>query len=278
MAVRTQSIAVSPPPMTTTRLPSAFSSPESNSGTSSPKAFAVGGGEVIQRADDAFGTDAGGFDVAGFVNSGGDQNGVVLATDGVEGQVFADFAVQHEGDACDFKLFDALHDHRLFQFETGDAVGQQAAGAVVAVIDGDLHAGAAQNVGGGKATGASADDADGFGALGAGGDRFDPAHFPRLVGEVFFDRADGDGAVAGLFNDAVAFAEAVLRADAAADFREGVGGLATARRLLPGGPRRSGAASRGCCCAAGNATGNRARRIGCTATACSAAFSTANWR
>jgi hypothetical protein len=37
VAVRTQSIAVSPPPITTTRLPSAFSSPESNSGTSSPK-------------------------------------------------------------------------------------------------------------------------------------------------------------------------------------------------------------------------------------------------
>jgi hypothetical protein len=36
-AVRTQSIAVSPPPMTTTRLPSAFNSPEVNSGTSSPK-------------------------------------------------------------------------------------------------------------------------------------------------------------------------------------------------------------------------------------------------
>ena len=36
-AVRTQSIAVSPPPITTTRLPAASSAPLSNSGTSSPK-------------------------------------------------------------------------------------------------------------------------------------------------------------------------------------------------------------------------------------------------
>ena len=36
-AVRTQSMAVSPPPSTTTRLPSAFSAPEANSGTVSPR-------------------------------------------------------------------------------------------------------------------------------------------------------------------------------------------------------------------------------------------------
>ena len=35
-AVRTQSIAVSPPPITTTFLPLASSAPESNSGTASP--------------------------------------------------------------------------------------------------------------------------------------------------------------------------------------------------------------------------------------------------
>ena len=35
-AVRTQSIAVSPPPTTTTRLPAALSAPESNAGTASP--------------------------------------------------------------------------------------------------------------------------------------------------------------------------------------------------------------------------------------------------
>ena len=36
-AVRTQSIAVSPPPITTTSLPAALSSPEVKAGTSSPR-------------------------------------------------------------------------------------------------------------------------------------------------------------------------------------------------------------------------------------------------
>jgi hypothetical protein len=36
-AVRTQSMAVSPPPMTTTSLPAAFSAPDSKSATTSPR-------------------------------------------------------------------------------------------------------------------------------------------------------------------------------------------------------------------------------------------------
>ena len=49
---------------------------------------------------------------------------------------------------------------------------------------------------------------------------------PRGVGDVFLDRADGHGAVARLFDHTVAFTQTVLRADAAADLGEGVGGLA----------------------------------------------------
>src|SRR5690606_14114830 len=52
---------------------------------------------------------------------------------------------------------------------------------------------------------------------------------PGGVGDVFLDRADGDGAVPRLFDDAVGLAERVLRADAAAGLREGIGGL---RRLV----------------------------------------------
>ena len=55
-------------------------------------------------------------------------------------------------------------------------------------------------------------------------DRLDPALLPGRVGDVVLDRADGDGAVARLLDDAIAFAEPVLRADAAADLGEGVGG------------------------------------------------------
>jgi hypothetical protein len=47
--VRTQSIAVSPPPITTTFLPSAFSVPSSNSGHLVAEALAVRRGQVVER-------------------------------------------------------------------------------------------------------------------------------------------------------------------------------------------------------------------------------------
>src|SRR5690606_32318782 len=81
-----------------------------------------------------------------------------------------------------------------------------------------------------KAARARADDADGFHTLDMRDDGLHPAFFPGGVGDVFLDRADGDGAMAGLFDDAIAFAKPVLRADAAADLGEGIGGLAD----LPG--------------------------------------------
>ena len=97
-----------------------------------------------------------------------------------------------------------------------------------------------------------------------GRDRLDPALLPRGVGDVFLHRADGHGAVARLLDHAIAFAQAVLRADAAADLGEGVGLLAELVGLAQPALAVS-SASRGCCCAAGNASGNRARRTGCSA-------------
>ena len=100
-----------------------------------------------------------------------------------------------------------------------------------------------------------------FAALARRLDRLHPAHLERGVGDVALDRADGDGAVAGLLDHAIAFAQPVLRADAAADLGEGVGGGGRSRRPLPAAPRRSASASRGCCCGAGNGPGRTARRI-----------------
>ena len=58
-AVRTQSMAVSPPPITTTCLPSASSAPPSKSGTASPRPLRLRGGEIVERRDDAAEADAG---------------------------------------------------------------------------------------------------------------------------------------------------------------------------------------------------------------------------
>ena len=150
----------------------------------------------------------------------------MLAPDRVKGDVLAHGAVGDELDATIRKLLNSLHDYRLFQLEARNAIGQQPARAVIAIIDRDLHALPPQHVRRRKTPRPRADDADAFGPFGMGADRLDPAFLPRRIGDVFLHRADGDCAMARLFDHAVAFAQPILRADAAADFREGVGGLA----------------------------------------------------
>ena len=182
-------------------------------------------GEIVDGAHDSRAARAGAGQIAGLVDTRGDEHGIMFLAQLGKADVLADVAVHHELHTALFKLFVAAHDDVFFQLEAGNAVGQQPAGAVVAVIDGDLHTCAAQTVGGGKAAGAGADDADALAALGGWLDVLDPAFFKRRVGDVFLDRTDGDGAVARLLDHAVAFAQTILRADATADFREGVGRL-----------------------------------------------------
>src|SRR5262249_30206232 len=89
----------------------------------------------------------------------------------------------------------------------------------IAVIDRDLVTGGAQLIRGGEARGTGADDADALLQLARWLDRLHPAFFPGCVGDVALDRADRDGAVARLLDDTATFAQAILRANAAADFR-----------------------------------------------------------
>jgi hypothetical protein len=139
-----------------------------------------------------------------------------------ERNVAADFAIQMKGDLrLAQQLLAALHD-LLLELEVGDAVDQQAADPVVAIVDRDLIALAPQLLGRREARRAGADDADAVGALAARLDRPDPAPLPGGVGDELLDRADRDGLEA-LLDDAIAFAQPVLRADPAADFREVVG-------------------------------------------------------
>ena len=74
-------------------------------------------------------------------------------------------AVQVELDAAFGEQPGAPLDHVLLQLEVRDAVDQQAADPVVAVVDVDLVAASAQLLGGREPGRAGADDADRFGAL-----------------------------------------------------------------------------------------------------------------
>src|SRR6185312_11697414 len=105
----------------------------------------------------------------------------------------------------------------------GDAVDEEPADPVVAVVDMDLIALAAELLGGGEAGRAGADDADRVREFARRRGRLDPALGESGLGDVFLNRADRDR-VEALLDDAIALAKTVLRADAAAHFGHVVGG------------------------------------------------------
>ena len=161
-------------------------------------------------------------DVAGLVDARGDQHRIVLGSNVAERDIFADIAVQNELHPALGELVIPLLDDVFFQLEAGNPVDQQPAGTVVAVINRDLKAHAPQPVRSGEAARPGADDPDAFRSFGHRLDLIDPAFLKGHVGQVFLDGANGDGAMAGLFNDAIAFTKPVLWADAPTDLGEGV--------------------------------------------------------
>ncbi|MNW04549.1 hypothetical protein D3C71_2006550 [compost metagenome] len=88
-----------------------------------------------------------------MIDAHGQQHGVMARPQLVHRDVGPDRGVEHELDPALDQAVDAALNDALLQLEAGDAVGQQAARAVVAVIDDDLIAFAAQTVGGGYAGG-----------------------------------------------------------------------------------------------------------------------------
>ena len=149
--------------------------------------------------------------------------------DFIESDVRPNIAVEPEADTAIFKqLVAALH-HMLFQLEAGNAVDQQPADPVIAVIDGDLIALLAQHVGSGKACRTGTNDADGLTALSDGLRRLHPAVLECRLGDMFLDSADGNR-FKSLLDHTTALAQPVLRADAAANLGHVVG----LRRQLKG--------------------------------------------
>ena len=179
--------------------------------------------QIVHRREDVAKADPGHGEIARGVDAGGDQHGVMLDAQLFEAGVAADLEVEMELDAASGQKLGAAFDDVLFELEIGDAVHQQAAGTVVAVIDVDLVALAAQLLRRRHAARPGADDAYRLVALAERLGRLDPAHLPGRIGDVLLDGADAHGPVAGLFEHAIALAQAVLGADAAADLGKIVG-------------------------------------------------------
>ena len=207
--------------------------------------------------------DARRLDVARLVDAAGDQHRVMCVRAAPAGSTSSpDLEVQMEVDAAVAQQLGAALDDFLLQLEVGDAVDHQAADAVIAVIDmrPGSPCGASCSAAARPAGPAPMMPTDSL-ELARRLHRLDPAFLPGGVGDVLLDRADGDRAVARLLDDAIAFAEPVLRTDAAADLREVVGGggdlIGLLQPALGGQLQPVGDVVMD----AGNGPGRRARRI-----------------
>ena len=110
----------------------------------------------------------------------------------------------------------------FFQLKSGNTIDQQAADPVITVIDMYLIAAMPQHFRSGKTGRASTNDANRFRALMSRCRWLDPAFGKGRFGDMFFDRANGHR-FKTLFDHATAFAQAVLRADAATNLGKIVG-------------------------------------------------------
>ena len=151
-----------------------------------------------------------------------EEHRIVLLQQVVELHVAAHFGIEFELNAHAGEDLPAAGHHLFFQLERRDTEGQQAADFRMAVKYHRLDAVTGQHVGAGEARRASADDRDGFtGRLHVGEIRT-PAHLECLIVDIAFDVADGHRAEL-IVQRTGAFTQAVLRADAPADFRQSVG-------------------------------------------------------
>ena len=137
--------------------------------------------------------------------------------------VLADLGIQAELDAHAGEHLATARQYLLLQLEFGDAKGQQAANLRVAVEHHRRHAVAHQHVGAAQARRAGADHRDALAGRHHIGQIRAPAHGEGGIGDVLLHRADGHRAEAGVIEGTGALEQAVLRTDAAADLRQGVG-------------------------------------------------------
>ena len=111
----------------------------------------------------------------------------------VDGHVAADVGVGAELGALGAHLLDPPLEVPLLHLELGDAVAQQAADAVGALVDDDVVARTRQLLRGGEPGRARADDRDPLARLLRRQDRRDPALGPGAVDDLDLDLLDRDG-------------------------------------------------------------------------------------
>ena len=148
--------------------------------------------QVLHRVVHAVELAAGDRQVARDARAGGDDHGVVRGAQLLGGDVDADVDAVAELDALSLELLQPALDDPLLDLEVRDAEAHQAAAGLVALVDRDRVARAAQLLRGGQARGAGADHRDRAAGLDLGRLRLDPALVPRAVDDRDLDLLDRD--------------------------------------------------------------------------------------
>src|SRR5690606_5117835 len=150
------------------------------------------------------------------------EDGVVLPQQLLHGHVPADLGIEAQLDAHPGEDFPAAGHDGFFQLELGNTEGQQATDFRVAVEHHRADPSPRQHISAAQPRGAGTDDRHALAGRYYLRQVRAPAHGEGGVGNVFLYRADGDRAEV-VIQSTGPFAETVLRTDAAADLRQGIG-------------------------------------------------------
>ena len=151
-------------------------------------------GEEIHREVDALESAPFDREITRLRRSGANHGGVEFAEQFFRGQIFSDLDAADELHSFAFEhLEPAHHDLLLVELHVRDAVHEQPARTVGALIDGDEMPRPVELRGGGKTGGAGTDDRDFFSRALLGNLRPDPAFLPAFVNDRGLDVLDRDG-------------------------------------------------------------------------------------
>ena len=188
-------------------------------------------GEEVHGEMDAFERTALDGKVAGLGGAGAEDDGVEVVHQFLRRNVLADLGVANKNDAFVLHLLDAAkHDFLLVEFHVRDAVHEEPTGAVGALEDGDVMAGAVELGGGAKTGWTRADDGDALVGAAGGSDGGDPAFVPAVIGDGDLNVLDGHG---GGVHAEDAGAVARGGTDAAGELGEVVGLVETLEGFFP---------------------------------------------
>ncbi len=156
-AVPTQSLPVSPPPITITMFAGRVNAPGQSIARHQPILLGPG----IPWRNECRSIRGRGWQIAGLRGAAAQHNGVE-GLEFVDGDIRARRHAGFEHDAFLFEDIQPAVQHPFFQFEIGNAVTQQAAETVGALEEGDRMSGAIQLLGAGQSGRSRSDDGDFF--------------------------------------------------------------------------------------------------------------------